>query len=72
MKGSLQITGCVKNAVPLHDIPRTGRRDSDLVFLAVLQEYLQFPYFLSVLLLFRGYCCELYPSNNPRRKIHKG
>jgi hypothetical protein len=68
------ITGDVENAVPLHvDIPRTSRRGSDLPYEAILQEYLQLPYdyFLLVLLLFRGYCCKICPSNNPRRKNHK-
>jgi hypothetical protein len=41
-----QITGGVENAVPAHrDIPRIGGRGSDLPCEAVLQEYLQFPYF---------------------------
>jgi hypothetical protein len=51
----------VENAVPLHvDIPRIGRRGSDLPFQAVLQEYLLFPfeYFLLVF-LFWGYCYKL-------------
>jgi hypothetical protein len=78
MKGSSylcsQITGGVEDAIPLLlDIPRTSGIGSDLPFEAVLQEYLQFPYeyFLSALLLFRGYCYKLCPSNNPRRKNHK-
>jgi hypothetical protein len=78
MKGSSylcsRITGGVENAVPLHvDIPRTGGRGFDLPFAVVPQEYSQFPYeyFLLVLLPFGGYCCELCPSNNPRRKNHK-
>jgi hypothetical protein len=54
MKGSSylssQITGDV-DAVLHVDVPRTGERDSDLVFEAFLQEYLQFPYeyYLSVI-----------------------
>jgi hypothetical protein len=67
-----QIREGVKNAVPLHaNIPHTCGRDFDLPSEDALQEYLKFPYecFLSVLLLFEGYCCKLYPSNNPRRKI---
>jgi hypothetical protein len=46
-------------------------RGSDLPFVAVLQEYLQFPYeyFVLVLLPFWDYCCKICPSNNPRRKI---
>jgi hypothetical protein len=73
MKGSSylcsQISGGVENAVPLHlDIPRTGGRGFDLPFEAVLQEYSQFPYEYFILVLpFGGYCCELCPSNNPRR-----
>jgi hypothetical protein len=57
MKGSSQITGVFENAVPLHvDIPRTGRRGSDLPFEAVLQEYLQFPYeYFPLVLLFGGF-----------------
>jgi hypothetical protein len=71
MKKSSQITGGVENAVPLHaNIPRTGGRDFDLPSEDALQEYFKFPYkcFLSVLLLFEGYCCKLCASNNPRRK----
>jgi hypothetical protein len=66
-----QTTGGVENAVPLHaNIPRTGGTDFDLPSEDELQEYLKFPYeyFLSVLLLFEGYCCKLCPSNNSRRK----
>jgi hypothetical protein len=66
-----QSIGSVENVVPLHaDIPRTGGRGSDLLFEAVMQEYLQFPYeyFILVLLPFGGYCCKLRPSNNPKRK----
>jgi hypothetical protein len=66
-----QITGGVETAVPLHaNIPRTGGRDFDLPSEDALQEYLKFPFecFLSVLLLFEGYCCKLCPLNNPRRK----
>jgi hypothetical protein len=38
-----QITGDDENAIPLHvDIPRSGRRSSDLPFEAVLHEYLQY------------------------------
>jgi hypothetical protein len=77
MKGSSylcsQITRGVENAVPLHvDIPRTGGGDFDLLSEDSLQEYLKFPYecFLSVILPFKGYCCKLCPSNNPRRKSH--
>jgi hypothetical protein len=76
MKGSpylcSQITGDVENAVPLYvDIPRTGIRGFDLPSVDALQEYLKLPYecFLSVLLPFKGYCCKLCPSKNPRRKI---
>jgi hypothetical protein len=68
-----QITAGVENAVPLHvGIPSTGGRGSDLSFEAVLREYLQFSYecFLLVLRL-GGYCCNLCPSNNPRRKNRK-
>jgi hypothetical protein len=70
-----QITGVVESAVALHaDIPRTGGRGSDLPFEAVMQEYLQFPYeyFILVLLPFGGYCYNLLPSNNPRRKKSQG
>jgi hypothetical protein len=66
-----QITEGVENAVPLHpNIPRAGGREFDLPSEDALQEYLKFPYecFLSVLLLFEGYCSKLCPSNNPRRK----
>jgi hypothetical protein len=64
-----QITGGVENAV---DILHTGRRSSNLPFEAVLQEYLQFSYNIFFLVLpFRGYCCKLCTSNNPRWKIHK-
>jgi hypothetical protein len=68
-----QITGCVENAVPQHaDIPRTDGRGSDLLFEAVLQEYLQFPYEPFILVLpYGGYCCKLCPSNNPIRKNNK-
>jgi hypothetical protein len=72
MKGSSdlcsQITQVVENAVPIHvDIPRTGRRGSDLSFEAVLQEYLKFPYVCFLLVLpFRGYSYKLCPSKNPR------
>jgi hypothetical protein len=76
MKGSSylcsQITGGVENALLLHiDIPCTGGRGFDLPSENALQEYLKFPYecFLSVLVLFEGYCCNLCPSNNTRRKI---
>jgi hypothetical protein len=67
------ITEGVENAVSLHvDIPHTGRRDSDLPFEAGLQEYLQFPYEYFLLVLpFGGYCCNLCPSNNPRRTNHQ-
>jgi hypothetical protein len=61
MKGSSylcsQITGGVKNAVPLHiDIPLTGRRGFYLPSEDSLQEYLKFPYecFLSVLQWFKS------------------
>jgi hypothetical protein len=66
----LQITGGVENAAPLHvDIPRTGGRGFDLPSEDFLQEYFKFPYecFLSIL-PFEGYCCKVFPSNNPRRK----
>jgi hypothetical protein len=66
-----KITGDVENAVPIYvDIPRTGGRNSDLLFEDALQEYLKFPYeyFLSVLLPFESYCCTLCPSSNARRK----
>jgi hypothetical protein len=66
-----QITAGAENAVPLQaNIPCTGRRDFDLPSEDALQEYLKFPYecFLSVLLLFDGYCCKLCPSNNLRKK----
>jgi hypothetical protein len=51
----LQIIGGVENVVPLNvDIPRIGGSSSDLLFEAVLQEYLQFlnEYFLIVVLPF--------------------
>jgi hypothetical protein len=62
MKGSSyhcsQITGGVENAVLHVDIPRTGGRDSDLLFEAVLQEYLQFPYEF-IFQYFLGVCSSL-------------
>jgi hypothetical protein len=66
-----QISGGVESAVPLHaNIPRTGGRDFDLPSEDALQEYFKFPKesFLSVLLLFEGYCCKFCTANNPRRK----
>jgi hypothetical protein len=78
MKGSSyfcsQITGGDENAGPLHeDIPRTGGRNSDLPFEAVLQEYLQFPYkyFLLVHFPFGCYCYKFCPSEKPREINHK-
>jgi hypothetical protein len=77
MKGSSylcsQITGGVENVVPLHvDFPHTSGRGSDLPFEDVLQEYLQLSYNYFLLVLpFRGYCCKLCHSNNPRRKSHE-
>jgi hypothetical protein len=59
---SSQATGSVENAVSLHvDDPCTGGRSSDLLFEAVSQECLQFPYdyFLLVILPFEGYCFKL-------------
>jgi hypothetical protein len=77
MKGSSylcsQIIEGVENAVPLHiDVPRIGG-SSDLPFIAVLQEYLQFACeYILLVLPFGGYCCKLCPSINPRRKKLQG
>jgi hypothetical protein len=47
-----QIIGRVENAVPFHaEIPRIGGRYFDLLFGALLQEYLHFPYEYSILIL---------------------
>jgi hypothetical protein len=54
------------------DIRRTGGRGCDLPSEAVLREYLQFPYEYFILVLpFGVYCCKLFPSDNPRRKLTK-
>jgi hypothetical protein len=66
-----QIRGGTENAVPVHvEIPWTG--SSYLPYEAVLQGYLQFPYkYFLLVLLFRGCCCKVCPSDNPRKKNHK-
>jgi hypothetical protein len=71
MKGSSylcsQITQGVENAGPIQvDIPCTSRKDYDLSFEAVLQEYLKFPYVYFLLVVsFRGYFINFVLQTTP-------
>jgi hypothetical protein len=77
MKGSYyfcsQTTGGVESAGPLHvDIPHTGRRGFDLPSEDSVLQHLKLPYEgLFQFIHSRGYCCKLWPSNNPISKNHK-